>query len=254
MIRIAINADVGEGFGRYQVGNDQALLPLVTAANIACGFHAGDPPVMAATVHLALTGGVGVGAHPSFPDLQGFGRRRMEMEPAEITNMVLYQIGALDAFVRAEGARLEHVKPHGALYNIAAGDRHVADAIVAAVCAYDRSLVLVGGSALAESGQAAGLRVACEAFPDRAYLADGSLAPRSLSGSIIQDASLAAERAREIVLNGRVASVSGETIRVEAQTLCVHGDSPNAVAIAQAIRSALQGEGVQLVSIGCLWG
>lgn len=241
-----LNADLGESFGPWRMGQDAALLQVVTSANIACGFHAGDYAVMARTVDLALERGVAIGAHPGYPDLQGFGRRPMGLTPREAHDAVLYQLGALEAFLRARGARLNHVKPHGALYNAAAVDPELAAALAAAVHAFDPGLVCVGlaGSAMVAEGERLGLRVAQEAFADRAYEADGTLTPRSLPGAVLEGTEAVVARVVRMVRLGRVRARTGEDIPLEAHTLCLHGDGPHALAFAQELRTALQAEGV----------
>jgi 5-oxoprolinase (ATP-hydrolysing) subunit A len=235
---IDINCDMGESFGAYRLGDDAALLPLVTSANIACGFHAGDPPVMEATVRLAVDAGARIGAHPGYPDLQGFGRRNMDFSPAEVEALVLYQVGALAGFVRAAGAELAHVKPHGALYNQAAADPALAEAVARAVRRFSRDLVLVGlaGSALVAAGRAAGLLTWAEAFPERAYNPDGTLRSRKLPGAVIHDPAEAATNAARLAREGIL--LSGGALPVD--TLCIHGDSPNALAVAKAVRVVLK--------------
>lgn len=251
-MRIDLNCDMGESFGRYTLGDDAAMLDLVTSANVACGLHAGDPTVMQATVALAAQKGVAVGAHPGYPDVQGFGRRAMALTPAEIEATVLYQIGALAGFVRAAGVPLVHVKPHGALYNVAACDRTVAEAIVRAVMTFDSDLIVVTlpDSALRDAAWAAGLRVACEGFVDRAYREDGSLVPRSEPGAVIHDPVLATARAIRMVTRGEVEAITGKIVPLHIDTLCVHGDTPGAVAIAAALRPALETEGVLIAPLG----
>ncbi len=245
-MRIDLNCDMGESFGRYTLGDDAAMLDIVTSANVACGLHAGDPMVMQSTVTLAARKGVAVGAHPGYPDLQGFGRRAMALTPAEIETAVLYQIGALAGFARAAGVRLVHVKPHGALYNVAARDEAVAEAIVRAVAAFDPALIVVTlpDSALRHAAQAAGLHVACEGFADRAYREDGSLVPRSEPGAVIHDPAQAAARAIRMVTRGEVAAITGKVVPLHIDTLCIHGDTPDAVGIAAVLRAALEAAGV----------
>ncbi|HOT93160.1 MAG TPA: 5-oxoprolinase subunit PxpA [Anaerolineae bacterium] len=245
-MHIDLNCDMGESFGRYTLGDDTAMLDVVTSANIACGLHAGDPTVIQATVALAARKGVAIGAHPGYPDLQGFGRRVMALTPAEIEATVLYQIGALAGFTRAAGVPLVHVKPHGALYNVAARDYAVAEAIVRAVTAFDPALIVITlpDSALLHAALAAGLRVACEGFADRAYREDGSLVPRSEPGAVIHDPTLATARAIRMVTRGEVEAITGKVIPLHVDTLCIHGDTPGAVAIAAALRAALEVEGV----------
>jgi UPF0271 protein len=250
-MKIDLNSDVGESFGRYTLGDDAALMPYVTSANVACGLHASDPLVMDRTVSLARAHGVGIGAHPGYPDLQGFGRRTMQLSPAEVEAFVLYQIGALAAFA---GDDLTHVKPHGALYNQAAQDPYLAQAIVRAMTRFNPRLILVGlaNSFLIQAGQQAGLPVAGEAFVDRAYEDDGSLRSRKLPCAVLQDPAQAAAQAVRIVREGVVAAYSGATVPVQAQTLCLHGDTPNALEIAQAVRQALTAAGVQIASLASL--
>lgn len=238
MPSIDLNADLGESFGAWSLGADEALLELITSANIACGLHAGDPLVMARTVRLAQRAGVAIGAHPGYPDLQGFGRRAMALTPEEVEALVLYQTGALAAFARAEGAELTHLKPHGALYNQAARDRALADAIARAARAFSRDLILVGlaGSALIEAGEAAGLRVAREGFPDRAYNADGHLRPRHMPGAVLESPPAVAAQAVALALEG-----AGP---LQIDTLCLHGDNPAVVDCARAVRAALTARGL----------
>lgn len=249
MTRIDLNCDLGESFGAWRMGEDAALLELVSSANIACGFHAGDPLIMQQTVSLAAARGVAIGAHVSLPDLQGFGRREMRVSADEAGAMTLYQLGALHAFVRAAGTRLAHVKPHGALYNMAARDRALADAIARAVRAFDPQLILFGlaGSALIDAGKAIGLPVAAEAFADRRYCADGSLQPRSETGAVIDDAHAAMEQALGIARDGVVVTADGHRINLHADTLCLHGDGVHAVQLARQLRAALEQAGVRIV-------
>jgi UPF0271 protein len=249
--RIDLNADMGESFGPWPMGHDERLMSSITSANIACGFHAGDPQVMRRTLGLARTHGVAVGAHPGFPDLVGFGRREMRASPAEIEDFVLYQVAALAGMARAEGLTLQHVKAHGALYNMAAGDETLAAAIARGVAAFDRSLILFGlpNSALLTAGRAAGLRVAAEAFADRAYDPDGSLQSRSKPGSVIHDPQTVVARAVRMVTTGAVVATNGTTIALEADTLCLHGDTPGAADLAARVREALEQAGVQVTSI-----
>lgn len=247
---IDINCDMGEGFGPWPMGNDDALMQHISSANIACGFHAGDPLIMQKTARLAVEHGVAIGAHPGYPDLQGFGRRNMQLSPEEVYAMVLYQIGALRAIAEAVGGRLHHVKPHGALYNAAAKDRRLADAIARAVQAAGGKLLLYGlsGSALIEAGQAAGLRTCSEVFADRGYQADGSLTPRNQPGALIENTEKAVEQALEMVRNQRVKSLDGQWVPLQADTICIHGDGPHAVDFARALYGAFQREGVAVKS------
>ncbi|MCL6522251.1 MAG: LamB/YcsF family protein [Firmicutes bacterium] len=250
-LRIDLNADMGESFGPWRMGVDEELLGRVSSANVACGFHASDPLTMARTVRAAVRLGVAVGAHPGYPDLVGFGRREMEMSPEEAEAVVVYQIGALAAFCAAEGAELHHVKPHGAMYNRAARDRSLAEAIARAVRRVDPRLILYAqpGSELARAGEAAGLRVALEAFADRGYLADGRLQPRSQPGAVLRDPEQVAERALRIVREGRVTAVTGEEVELRAETICLHGDNPEAVRLAEAVRRRLEAEGVEIAPV-----
>lgn len=243
-LSVDLNCDLGESFGRYNLGADDAMMELITSANIACGFHAGDPSVMARTVSLAKQHGVALGAHPGYPDLQGFGRRQMGLTLEDITHILYYQMGALAAFAQSANLRLSHVKPHGALYNLAAQDVPVAQTIAAAVYAYDSALILVGlaGSALILAGEAAGLQVANEGFPDRAYLPNGQLMPRGQIGSVITDPDEVASHAVQLVKNGL--TINGDQVRMD--TLCLHGDHPHAVANAQRLRRALEDEGIMI--------
>ncbi len=249
---IDLNADVGESYGVWTMGDDAALLPLVTSANVACGAHAGDPLVMARTVALARRLDVAVGAHPGYPDRDGFGRRDLPMTAEELRASILAQLGALGAIAAASGATLHHVKPHGALYNRAARDPELADVVASAVRSVSPRLVLVGlaGSALLAAGIAEGLPVAAEAFADRVYEADGTLRPRRHPDSVHHDPSAAADQARSIVLDGRVRAHDGSWVAVHADTLCVHGDSPGAPAIAAAVRATLEEAGVRIAVPG----
>lgn len=243
---IDLNADLGEGFGAWRAGDDDAVLALVSSANVACGFHAGDAVVMRRTVEAAVARGVAVGAHPGYPDLQGFGRRDLAASPDEVTAYVVYQVGALAAFCAAAGTRLRYVKPHGALYNRAARDEPTARAIAAGVRMADPSLVLLGlsGSWLVRAAEQAGLRAAAEAFVDRGYLADGTLVPRGQPGATLHDADAVAARAVAMVRDGVVAAADGTPVPVRPDSLCVHGDNPDAPAILAAVRAALEREGI----------
>ncbi len=249
---IDLNADVGESLGPWPMGEDERLIPLVSSVNIACGFHAGDPMTIARTVQLANDHGVAIGAHPGYPDLAGFGRRDMDLSAAELEAAIVYQVGAVAAFARAAGAELRHVKAHGALYNRAAADRRVAESVAKAVRRCGSTLVLVGlaGSAMLEAGRAAGLAVAAEAFPDRAYEADGSLRSRRLEGAVLTDSDVVAERAVRMARDGRVVAVDGSEVRLNADTLCLHGDTPGAVEHARAVRAALEAAGIRVAAVG----
>ncbi len=252
MTRIDINSDVGESFGAYSLGADADLMKSITSANIACGFHAGDPTVMRKTVRLARDAGVAVGVHPGFPDLVGFGRRELNATPSEVEDLVIYQIGALAAAAQAEGIRLQHVKPHGALFNMAVGDRALADAIARAVAAVDPALILFGlpGSEILNAGRGAGLRVAAEVFADRAYEPDGSLTSRRKPGAVLHDRHAVVSRAVQMVQTGVVTATDGSTLRLEADTICVHGDTPGAGALASELRAGLEAAGIRVVAIG----
>ena len=251
-MRIDLNSDVGESFGAWTMGLDELLMPALTSANVACGFHAGDPGVMRQTVRLARTHGVAVGAHPGFPDLGGFGRREMRCAPQEVEDLVIYQVGALAAIAHAEGVRLQHVKAHGALYNMACRDEALAGAIARATAAVDSSLMLFGlpGSALLEAGRRHGLRVAAEGFADRAYNADGSLVSRSLAGSVIHDEARVVARTLQMAQEGTVTAVDGSVVRLDVATVCVHGDTRGAAQLAAAIRRALESQGVGVHAVG----
>jgi UPF0271 protein len=250
-MHIDLNCDMGESFGAYSIGADETLMPLITSANIACGFHAGDPRVMQRTVQLAIQHGVAIGAHPGFRDLEGFGRRVIDATPDEIESDVLYQIGALDAFARAAGKKLMHVKAHGALYNLAVIKPAIARAIARAVVSFDSSLVFVGlaGSSMLDVARELGLRVAREGFCDRAYTPDGKLMSRREPGSLIDDPQRAARQALQIVIEQTVDASNGEKIPMTVDTLCIHGDSPNAPAIARAVREMLEKNGVNVRSL-----
>jgi UPF0271 protein len=248
---VDLNSDMGESFGPYTLGQDEALLEWVSSANVACGFHAGDPRVMGETVALAQEKGVAVGAHPSFPDLVGFGRRDMVMTPDEVSTDLLYQLGALDAFCRTAGTPLRHVKPHGALYNRIAVDATLARAVAQTVALYRRDLILVGlpNSAIERAAQAAGIAFAREAFADRAYNADGSLVSRRVSGAIINDPRQVARRAVRMVLRGKATTIAGGEIDLQADTICIHGDTPGAVELARMVRGALEANGIAVLPL-----
>ncbi len=245
-MHIDLNCDLGESFGRYTLGDDSAMLRIVTSANVACGLHAGDPLVMQATVAQAAAHSVAIGAHPGYPDRQGFGRRAMHFAPEELSAFILYQLGALQAFTQTAGVPLTHVKPHGALYNVAARDDNTAAAIALAIAALDPALIVVTqpGSALELAARAAGLRVAREGFADRAYQADGSLVPRNAPGAVIHDPEKAAARAIRMARQGEVETIDGGIIPLRIDTLCVHGDTPGAPAIAAQLRAALEDAGI----------
>lgn len=250
MICMDLNADLGESFGAWRMGDDAGVMPSITSANVACGFHAGDPAVMHATVALCLRHGVAIGAHTALPDLVGFGRRDMRISPDDAYAQTLYQVGALHAFVHAAGTHLHHVKPHGALYNMAARDHALADAIAAAVRDFNPTLILVGlaGSALVEAGRAVGLAVQREGFCDRRYRADGTLTPRSQPHAVIEDIDAAVAQAVSIATHRRATADDGSQVPVEADTLCVHGDRTNAAAFATRLRAALEAAGVRIAA------
>ena len=248
---INLNADLGESFGAWTLGEDEALLGIVNSANIACGFHAGDPLVMRKTVRTALAAGVGLGAHPAYPDLQGFGRRAMQMAPAELEAAVIYQVGALAGMAAAEGGRLRHVKPHGALNNQACEDAALADTVARAVRAVDRDLILLAPalSELLAAGQRAGLQVAAEVFADRAYTDAGTLVPRSQPGAVLHDVDAVVAHVQRLLDAGGIVSQSGKRLPTAMHSICVHGDTPGAVANALRVRQALQAAGWRLVGL-----
>lgn len=245
---IDLNSDLGEGFGAYTMSDDAALLDVVTSANIACGFHGGDPVIMRRTCDLAVAHGVRIGAHISYRDLAGFGRREMMVSPAELTAESIYQIGALDGFARAAGDRVRYVKPHGALYHSAASDPSAAEAVVAALLAFEElSLLGPADSELARAAEAAGIPFHAEGFADRAYTPEGRLVPRGRAGAVLA-AEAALGQAVSIAVDGHAHTVAGEPVRVEVRSLCVHGDSPDAVRMARSIRQSLLDKGVELRS------
>jgi 5-oxoprolinase (ATP-hydrolysing) subunit A len=248
MTTVDLNSDVGESFGRWTLGDDEGVLAAVTSANVACGFHAGDPLTLRRTCELAVARDVRIGAQVGYRDLAGFGRRYIAYDRAELTADVLYQLGALDGLARAAGGRMAYVKPHGALYNTAVHDDEQAAAVVDAITAYDASLPLLGlpGSALLAAGERAGLRTVREAFADRGYTPGGTLVPRSQEGALVTDAGEVAERVLRLVAEGTVVAVDGSVVEVAADSVCVHGDSPGAVAMARAVRDRLAGAGVSV--------
>ena len=251
MKKIDLNCDLGESFGNYKIGLDDEVIRHISSANVACGFHASDPLVMQKTVALAKENGVCIGAHPGFPDLVGFGRRNMSVSPSEAKALVQYQIGALDAFCKAAGVKLCHVKPHGALYNMAGKDEILAQAVCEGIFEYDSNLILLGlsGSKMIEAGKKIGLRTASEVFADRAYEADGSLVARSKPGAVITDENLAVSRVVEMVKNGRVTSITGNEIEIKADSICLHGDGVKAVEFAKRINEELLKSGVEIVPL-----
>ena len=250
MRRIDLNADAGESYGNWRLGADEILFPVLSSVNLAAGFHAGDPITMQKSVRLAKKYGVAVGAHPGFPDIVGFGRRDLAVTPEQAYTDVLYQIGALDAFLKIEGMKMHHVKPHGAFYLQMVRKKETALAVAQAVKDYNSELplVLLFGTPMEEAAKEVGVRYVREAFPDRAYLSDGRLSPRSMEGSLIRDPQKAAERAVQMVLEGKIPALDGGEVEVQAETLCVHGDNPEAVEIARAVRQALEAAGVKIAA------
>lgn len=245
---IDLNCDMGESFGAYQLGDDAALMPFITSANIACGFHAGDPAVMKRTVKLAMKNNVSIGAHPGLPDLQGFGRRTMAISPEEAYDMVVYQVGALSAFVKSEGGVLNHVKPHGALYNSSAINKLLAEAIAEAIYKIDPTLILFGlsGSESVLAAKKTGLKVANEVFADRTYQENGTLTARNIPGALITDHTTAVTQVMNLIKHGKVKSLQGSEVKIAADTICIHGDGEHAATFATLIFEALKREGINL--------
>ena len=249
-----MNSDVGESFGVYKIGLDEEVIPHITSANIACGFHGGDPAVMRKTISLAKQHRVEVGAHPGFPDLIGFGRRNVDASLEEIQDDVIYQMGALQAFAISQGLKLQHVKPHGALYNMAVANLKIWETVAEAVAKVDRKVILVVLASskrdpLLEIGRRYGIRIAFEAFPDRAYGKDGSLVSRKEKGAVIYDHEVVAKRALKMALERKVIAIDGTEIELKADTLCVHGDNPAAVQIVKKIRENLTAAGVEVTAL-----
>ncbi len=249
--KIDLNSDVGESFGNYQLGLDEKIIPLISSANIACGFHAGDPTVMKRTIAIAKKYGVAPGAHPGFPDLLGFGRRKMDASLDEIKNYVTYQMGALQAFAAAQGMALQHVKPHGALYNMAVENMEIWDAVAEVIAAVDSGLILFVMAGpwrqdLEAIGARHGIRIAFEFFGDRAYNPDGTLVSRKLPGAVIHDHELVAEKVLKMVKEGKVVCIDGTEIELAAETICVHGDNPAALELVSNIRESLLNEGIEI--------
>lgn len=251
MYRVDLNSDLGESFGRYTLGMDDKIIPLISSANVACGYHASDPVVMNDTVAMAAAAGVRVGAHPGFPDLMGFGRRSMAVTPAEAKAYTLYQLGALDAFCRAHGVKMQHVKPHGAMYNMAAKDYGLSRAVCEAVREFDDSLIVLAlsGGETAKAAADLGLRVALEVFADRAYEEDGSLVDRRKEGAMITDENEAIARVIRMITQQKVTAITGKDIPIRADSVCVHGDGVKALAFVEKIRAALTGEGVSILPL-----
>lgn len=252
MFQVDLNSDLGESFGRYTLGLDDQVIPLISSCNIACGYHASDPVVMAKTVALAKAAGIGIGAHPGFPDLMGFGRRNMVVSPAEASAYTTYQLGALDGFCRAQGVTLQHVKPHGAFYNMAGKDYKLARAIAEAVQAFDPKLILLAlsGSEMVRAARDIGLPVAQEVFADRAYEEDGSLVARSKEGAMITDETLAIERVVRMITEGKVEAITGKDISIEVDSICVHGDGAKALEFVKRIRARLTEAGIAIRPLG----
>lgn len=245
-MKIDLNSDLGESFGAYKIGNDENIIPLITSANIACGYHAGDSLVMDKTLLLCKENGTSIGAHPGFPDLMGFGRRQLNASPKEVEAYVTYQIGALDAFCRKYGLRMNHVKPHGALYNMAVKNEDYAIAIVNAVKNFDSSIKLLApfGSQMIIQAEKQGLDFACEIFADRAYESDGSLVARTKEGAMITDENEAVERVLTMITDGSVKAINGDIISIKADSVCVHGDGAKALAFVEKLRTAFAENGI----------
>lgn len=256
-MRIDLNCDMGESFGRYTLGKDQEIIAHITSANVACGFHASDPQVMDRTLALAKEHGVAVGAHPGYLDLRGFGRRNLDCDPEEVRTDVIYQTGALAAIAQSRGMRLQHVKPHGALYNTAAGNKNVARSICAGLASYNPELVLValagpGGEVIRAMAAEYGLKVAAEAFADRAYTPEGRLVPRNQPGAVIHDPEVVAARCLRMAQDGVVEAADGSLVPLKPHTICVHGDTPTAVELVKIIATTLKHAGVKLIPLGQL--
>lgn len=251
MYKVDLNCDLGESFGNYKIGCDEEVIPFISSANIACGFHASDPVVMDKTVEMAKRCGISVGAHPGFPDLMGFGRRKMDITPHEAKVMLQYQIGALDAFCKAYNIKMSHVKPHGALYNMAGKDIELSLAICEGIKSLNPNLILLGlsGSKMIEAAKMTGIKYASEVFADRAYNDDGSLVDRKKNGAVITDEDEAIKRVIQIVKEGRVKSINGNDIKIEAQSICIHGDNIKALEFAKKIRHSLECENIEILSI-----
>ena len=249
-MHVDVNCDMGESFGRWELGGDADVMPHITSASVACGAHAGDAQVMRRTLRLARAHGVACGAHPGFADLAGFGRREIPISPEEATDLVLWQLGALEALARAERVRLRHVKPHGALYNMAVRDPALAAALAHAVAQFDPALVFFGlaGSPMLDAGRAAGLVVAAEGFADRAYERDGSLTPRGVPGAVLHDLPVVVARAVRMVTESRITARDGSDIPLHVDTICVHGDTPGAARLAGGLRQGLEAAGVRLAA------
>lgn len=256
MFKVDLNADLGESFGAYTIGMDSEVLQYITSANIACGFHAGDPVVMQKTVELAKKCGTAPGAHPGYPDLMGFGRRNLKISPAEAKAYIKYQVGALLAFTKAAGVKLQHVKPHGAFYNMAAVDDKLAIAICEGIAEVDDSLIMLGlaGSAHIRAAKQVGLKAASEIFADRGYMEDGTLVPRSQPGAMVHNRDVAISRTVKMVCEGCVETITGKVIDIQADSICVHGDNPDAIGFVKDIRDALEQSGVTVTCIADVIG
>ena len=251
-MRIDLNCDLGESFGNYTLGMDAEVIPYVSSVNVACGYHAGDPCVMEKTIRLAAEAGVGIGAHPGLPDLMGFGRRMMKISPAEARAYMLYQLGALGAFCKAKGVKMAHVKPHGALYNMAAKDAALAEAVVGAIRDYDDSLILLAlaNSEMTKAAERMGLAYANEVFADRAYEPDGTLVARTKQGAMIEDEDQAIVRVVRMVKEGKVTAIDGSEVAIQADSVCVHGDGAKALLFVKKIREALLQENIDVKGLG----
>lgn len=251
MYRVDLNCDLGESFGNYKLGMDELVIPLISSANVACGFHASDPVVMNKTIAMASEAGIRVGAHPGYLDLMGFGRRNMNVSFDEAKNYVLYQLGALDAFCKVHGVKMQHVKPHGALYNMAAKDYELSKAICEAIKEYDDTLIVMAlsGGELVNAAKDMGLRVAMEVFADRAYEEDGSLVNRRKEGAMITDENEAIARVVRMIKENKVTAITGKDIPIQADSVCVHGDGEKALAFVQKIRETLTKEGIAICSL-----
>lgn len=251
MYRVDLNSDLGESFGNYTIGMDERVIPFISSANVACGYHASDPIVMAKTVAIAKKEGVSVGAHPGLPDLMGFGRRVMNISPAEAKAYTLYQIGAMAGICKAQGVTLQHVKPHGAFYNMAAKDYELSRGICEAIYEFDKSLIVLAlsGGELVRAAKDMGLRTALEVFADRAYEEDGSLVDRRKEGAMVTDEGIAIKRVVRMVKEGKVTAITGKDISIKADSICVHGDGEKALAFVEKIRQAMQEEGVEICSL-----
>lgn len=251
MNKIDLNCDLGESFGAYKIGLDSEVIPFISSANVACGYHASDPVVMSKTVKMCKEYGVHIGAHPGFPDLLGFGRRNMNVSPSDAKAYVMYQIGALDAFCKANGVKIQHIKPHGALYNMAGKDYNLAKAICEGIYEINSDYILLGlsGSMLLKAAEDTGLRSASEVFADRAYTDDGSLVPRTAEGAVITDENIMISRVVRMIKNGEVETISGKIIPIKADSVCVHGDGAKAVEFVKRIRKELTESGIEIAPI-----